>query len=438
MQPVRTAPTAVRGTLTPKGYRPRLLEGRLTRMMQAFGCVDIVGPRWCGKTWLALSQAASATHLDRREEREAAATAPELALVGDQPHLVDEWQEVPQVWDAVRSAIDASGNKRGQFLLTGSSDLTASERQQVTHSGTGRIARLRMRPLSLLESGDSSGTISLEALFNGAAVSPARRDTSLQEVATWCCRGGWPANVTLGSDEAAMETARQYIQSVLDKNVPDEGKSPQTALAAMRAIAMNASQAVTLKTLVADMGQAQVSTATLDSYLNLFDRLYLTERLAGWEPPLRAKARVRVKPKRYFVDPSLASALLDATPDHLCRDAQTLGLLFENLVLRDLNVYLSTYGGLGDGIMYYRDEHGLEADAVLEHAGTWAGIEIKLSDTKADEGAASLLACKKKLCGNKLAQVPEPAFLAVIVGRGGLAYQRDDGVWVIPIATLAP
>ena len=221
-------------------------------------------------------------------------------------------------------------------------------------------------------------------------------------------------------------------------NVIEEGRSSKTALDLLRAVAMNVSQTTTLKTLAKDTSATESipSVDTVTSYLNLFDRLKLTEGLQGWEPPMRAKARVRVKPKRYFCDPSLAAALLNATPEKLLHDTQTLGLLFENLVIRDLRVFLSTYEGLGNNLFYYRDERGLEVDVIVEHNNRWAGIEIKLSDTKADEAAKNLLALRKKVLSNPAAHNAEPAFLAVVVGRGSLAYTRDDGVLVIPVALL--
>ena len=424
-------------TLTPNGYVPRLIEGRLDTLLQAFGCVEISGPKWCGKTWTALTRSASVTKLDDRSEREAAEMDPTLALMGMSPHLVDEWQEVPEVWDAARRYVDDSGNKRGLLLLTGSASLKKSMRDKVRHSGTGRIARLSMRPMALCESGQSSAGISLQALFDGARPPQMRQETSIQDVARWCCRGGWPANLGL-PDEAAAETARQYVQSVLDINIIDEGRSPETALSLMRALALNESQAVTHKTLARDMssGHRAPDVDTIASYIELLGRLKLIDSLNGWEPPMRSKARVRVKPKRYFCDPSIATALLEATPDRLLHDAQTLGMLFENLVIRDLRVFLSTYSGLGNALSYYRDDSGLEVDVIVEHGGRWAGIEIKLSDTKADEGARSLIALRRKVLANPAAQNSEPAFLAVIVGRGSLSYTRDDGVMVIPAALL--
>lgn len=423
--------------LTPRGYKPRLIEGRLDALMESFGCVEINGPKWCGKTWTARTRCASMTKLDEPAEREAAQMDPSLALMGDTPHLVDEWQEVPEVWDAARRFGDDSGNQRGALLLTGSTALKAGEREKVRHSGTGRIARLSMRPMALCESGEGEAKVSLRALLSGEELRPARKETGLANVARWCCRGGWPANIGL-SDEAAAETASQYIQSVLDVNVIEDGRSPEMALALLRAMAMNISQAVTYKTLIKDAsdGVSGPDVDTVAAYLDLFDRLKLTEGLHGWEPPMRSKARVRVKPKRYFCDPSLAAALLGATPQKLLRDTQTLGMLFENLVIRDLHVFLSTYSGLGNELHYYRDDQGLEVDAIIEYGGLWGGVEVKLSDTKADEGAASLKKLRDKMTANPAARNAEPAFLAVVVGRGNLAYTRDDGVMVIPAALL--
>lgn len=357
--------------------------------------------------------------------------------MGEAPHLVDEWQEVPEVWDAARRFVDDAGNKRGLLLLTGSTALKQGDRGRVHHTGAGRIGRLKMRPMALCESGDAHAAISLRALLEGEKLVPSRAETGVGDVARWCLRGGWPANLGL-ADDAAAETSRQYIQAVLDINVTEEGRSPEAALSLLRALALNASQAVTLKTLGRDMslGEDEPSAGMISAYLDLFDRLGLTEPLCGWEPPMRSKARVRVKPKRYFCDPSLAAALLGATPEGLLRDTQTLGLLFENLVMRDLRVYLSSYAGLGNGLRYYRDEKGLEVDAIVEYRGSWAGVEIKLSDTKVDEGAANLLRLRDKVTSNAAGQNVEPAFLAVIVGRGSLAYTRPDGVMVIPIATL--
>lgn len=424
------------GTLEPKGYRPRLIEERLDALLAAFGCVEITGPKWCGKTWTALSRARSVTRLDARAEREAAEVDPALALIGEPPHLVDEWQEVPEVWDVARRMVDDSAGARGILLLTGSTALPPSGRERVRHSGAGRIARVSMRPMALAESGESTGRVSLAALLDGRGLEPCRAETTVADVARWCCRGGWPANLGV-PDGPAAETAAQYVRAALDVNVMEEGRSPATAMALLRALAMNASQAPTLGTLSRDAGGEDGPTPpTVRAYLDLFDRLYLTEPLSGWGPPMRSKARVRTKPKRYFADPSLPAALLGATPEGLLRDTQTLGALFETLVVRDLRAFLSSYPGAGNALSYYRDEKGLEVDCIVESGGRWGAIEVKLSDSKADAAAASLLALRDLVLANPAARGREPAFLAVVVGKGSLAYRRPDGVFVVPAALL--
>ena len=431
---------AAKETLAMEGYRPRLIEDKLDALLGAFGCVEIVGPKWCGKTWTALSRAASATKLDDERERLAAETDAGLALLGDAPHLVDEWQEVPEIWDAARRLVDDAGGEKGLLVLTGSTALSKRARTAIHHSGAGRIARLEMRPFTLREAGWSVGEVSLSALFAGESPEPQRVETSVRDVARWCLRGGWPATTDLALD-AALETPVHYIRSALDVNVTGVGLSPEFAESLMRALAFNASRAVTNKTLLADMaarGKAPSSPDTMTRYLDLLERLFLVEDVPGWAPPLRAKERVRMRPKRYFTDPSLAAAMLGATEDSLLADMQTLGDLFENLCERDLRVCLQTYGGLGNKLSFYRDEKGLEVDFVVEHAGAWAGIEVKLSDAKVDAAAKNLLRLKRKVTSNTMAQNNEPAFLAVLVGAGALAYQRPDGVYVIPVAALAP
>ena len=426
------------GPLTPKAYRPRLIEAQMDRLLKAFGCVVISGPKWCGKTWTALTRAQSVTKLDIPAEREAALVDPTLALIGDPPHLVDEWQEVPEIWDASRRFVDETGNEKGLLLLTGSAALKKEERSKIRHSGTGRMGHVTMRPMSLAEMGISNGTVSLQDLFDGKEFEPVRRDTTIESVISWCYRGGWPANLEL-PDDLAAETVLHYVSTALSDNIMDEGRSAQTAQAVMRVLALNVSRAITNKTFLEDASNASgasMSEPTLLAYLDMLKRFFIIEEISGWEPPMRSKARVRVKPKRYFVDPSLAAALLNATPDRLLVDMQALGELFENLVMRDLQVYLSAIGGTGNALHYYRDEAQLEVDFILEHAGKWGAVEVKLSDSKAEAAAKNLIRLRDKMGANNAAQNPTPAFLAVIVGRGSLAYKRDDGIYVIPIATL--
>lgn len=419
-------------------YKPRVVDARLGTLLRAFGGVEIVGPKWCGKTWTALSQSRSVDRLDDAATFAAAQTDPSLVLMGSEPHLVDEWQDVPQIWDAARRHIDDNANRKGQLVLTGSA--IPKDRNIIHHSGTGRIAHLRMWPMSLAESGASTGAVSLSELFEGK-FKPAVCETSIEDVARWCCRGGWPANLDL-DDEFAFEIPSEYIASVLDISVPKVNKSPQTAHALMRALAINVSQASKYTTLAADMAYGdeyrEPDTQTVKSYLEMLKDLYLVTDLEGWEPPLRAKSRVRTKPKRYFVDPSLPAAVLGASPTMLMRDTQTLGDLFETLCIRDLNVYLSALPGAGNRMAYYRDDKGLEVDVIIELSdGRWGAIEVKLSDLKVtDENAAKLTAFHNKICGNPKAQVREPEFMMFLTGRGSKAYRRNDGILVVPIATL--
>ena len=425
-------------TLTPADYRRRVVDGRLDKLLRAFGAVEIVGPKWCGKTWTALSRSRSVDRLDDAATYDAAQNDPSLVLMGAEPHLVDEWQDVPQVWDAARRHVDDNANRKGQLILTGSA--VPKNSNLIHHSGTGRIARLRMWPMSLSESGQSTGRVSLSRLFEGE-FEPAACATGIEDVAVWCCRGGWPAGLGL-DDEFALEIPGEYIKSVLDVNVPKLNKSPETTRDLMRALAVNVAQAPKYKTLAADMAYGderhEPDVQTVKSYLEMLMKLYLLTDLEGWEPPLRAKSRVRTKPKRYFVDPSLPAAVLGTAPGMLLRDTQTLGDLFETLCVRDLSVYLSAMPGAGNRIAYYRDNTGLEVDVIIELSdGRWGAIEVKLSDLKVtDENAAKLKAFRDKICGNPMAQVREPEFLMFLTGRGSRAYRRADGILVVPIATL--
>jgi len=426
------------GTLRPEGYLPRVLDARLEKLLGSFGCVEITGPKWCGKTWTGLAHARSVDRLDDPATLSAARMDASLVFDGESPHLIDEWQEVPEIWDAARRRVDKQGNSKGLFILTGSSK---PKSDSIHHSGTGRIARLQMRSMSLFETGDSNGSVSLANIFNGDFRSN-RRKTETADIARWCCRGGWPSILGI-DDDFALETPLEYIKSVLDVSIMSLKRSPATAHKLMRALSLNLTQSVSYKVLARDMAlgddDAMQSIPTIEAYLDLLNSLFLIEDLTGWEPPLISKRRVRTRPKRYFADPSLPAALLGASPMALLRDMQTLGKLFESLCIRDLRVYLSVLPGIGNQINYYLDDKGLEVDAVIQLGdGRWGAFEIKLSDTKIDEAASCLNRFVDKITANKAAQVKAPEFLAVLIGKGDMAYQRKDGVLVIPIATLAP
>jgi predicted AAA+ superfamily ATPase len=438
MKDMKMADRKTANILKPEGYRPRVLDTRLEKLLGSFGCVEITGPKWCGKTWIGLAHARSVDRLDDPAVLSAAKMDASLVLEGNAPHLVDEWQEVPEIWDAVRRRVDERGNSKGLFILTGSSKPKSNE---IHHSGTGRIARLHMRSMSLFETGDSNGSVSLARIFDGD-FKPKRRKTETADIARWCCRGGWPSILGI-EDDFAFETPREYIRSVLDISVRSLNKNPAIAQKLMLALSLNLTQPVTYKVLARDMAlddeDAMPSAPTIEAYLDLLKDLFLIEDLTGWEPPLISKRRVRTKPKHFFVDPSLPGALLGATPATLLRDMQTLGKLFESLCIRDLRVYLSVLPGIGNQINYYLDDKGLEVDAVVQLGdGRWGAFEIKLSDAKIDEAAGCLNRFADKIALNKAAQVRDPEFLAVLIGKGDLAYQRKDGVLVIPIATLAP
>lgn len=426
------------GPLTPLDYRPRLIEKKLDRYMQTFGCVVISGPKWCGKTWTALTRAASETKLDILQEKQAAEIDPALALIGKAPHLIDEWQEVPEIWDASRRFVDDNASEPGLLLLTGSSALSKEERKRVHHNGAGRIGNITMKSMSLSEMGLSNNAVSLKNLFDGNEIEPSVCSTSIEEISSWCCHGGWPGALNL-PDDIASEVSVEYISASISENVVEEGKSKSSAMALLKAIAMNVSRSVTNKTLLADISATlgdSISEPTMMSYLDMLKRFYIVEEINGWTPPMRSKARVRVKPKRYFTDPSLGAALIGATPERLLSDMQTLGDLFENLVMRDLSVYLSTFEGLGNSLSYYRDDTGLEIDFIVEHEGKWGAIEVKLSDTKIEQAAKNLTRLRNKVCENKASRNAEPSFLAVVVGKGSYSYRREDGIYVIPIAAL--
>ena len=427
--------------LTPRGYRSRLIESKLELYLDAFGAVEIRGPKWCGKTWLALSRAESAVFLDNESERSAVETNRRLGLLGARPHLIDEWPEVPALWDAVRHEVDAGGSEPGQFILTGSS--RPHGKQEVHHSGAGRIARLNMAPLTLFEQGLSDGSASMESLFEGNGAEAASTDTSLEALASMICTGGWPGG--LGRDErVAAAIPHQYIEAVCDpsEELADAGIDPVILRRVLAALARNEGGGASLATIETDAagGEGALSSdgQVFKRYLTYLEHSYLIRSLPGWDAPVRARARTRSRPKRYLADPSLSASLLGLNAGRLQWDTQAFGMLFESLCLRDISVYLEASVGLpSPSLRYYRDSYGLEVDAVIELAdGRWAALEMKLSAEKADKAAQSLLRLRGKVMSNPLARNREPAFLAVIVGESPFMYQREDGVYVIPITCL--
>ena len=421
-------------------YKKRLIDRKIEQLLHKFGAVEITGPKWCGKTWSASYYAKSVDSLAQNETFQLAQTDTNLILEGEQPHLIDEWQLLPQIWDNVRMHIDANANIAGQFLLTGSS--FPKDLSSIHHTGTGRIAHVSMYPMALSEFYDACGGVSLQALFDGK-FKAMRKNTSLENIAQWCCLGGWPSLLPQKDDEYPTQSvASEYIESIVKNDFVRLKKNPYTEQTLLQALSANLAQSPTYETLAKDMKMENedknFTRKTINEYINETKRLFLLQDLNGWEPPLRSKKRIRTRPKHYFIDPSLPAAILGATPTALKRDMQTLGLLFESLCFRDLTIYLSTLDGIFNHLYYYRDDTDLEVDFVLELSdGRWGAFEAKLSDTKVDEKSIKrLMRFKKKITDNPRGQVQEPSFLGFLVGKGQAAYMRDDGICVIPIACL--
>lgn len=428
-------------SIAPDGYIPRLQDEKVERYLRIFGAVEIAGTKWCGKTWCALRHARSIVYVD--ENLDLAAADPSTMLIGDQPHVIDEWQRVPQLWDVVRHEVDKTRGLRGAYILTGSSSpLPADSPNKPQHSGAGRIGRVRMRPMSLSESGDSTRAVSLTKLFEGEFES-AEVETSAEDVAELVCRGGWPEAIDMPADDA-QEIAREYLRLFREKTVADQRKDPETMRRLLFSLARNLGQATIYQTLLKDMADhaddapSITAESTLASYLELLRDSYLMEEIPGWVPPARSRKRTATKPKRYLADPALAAAQLGLLPQALLSDWQTCGLLFENLCIRDLEVYAEAQKLAGDvPVRYYRDDSGLEADAIVELAdGRWAAFEIKASESKVSQGAESLKRLREKLCGNPQARMRPPEFMAVITGVSRYAHRIEDGIYAIPIRAL--
>ena len=424
----------------PDGYRPRLVDAQIERYLRVFGAVEVGGTRWCGKTWSSLAHANSVTYVDRGSNLEITRADPGYALEGDRPHVVDEWQRVPEVWDVVRHRVDESGGKKGSWILTGSSTPAGDE---TAHSGAGRIGRIRMHPMTLVESGESRGGVSLSGLFGGA-FEPCEASESIADLARLCTRGGWPELIDAETDDAQV-VIHEYLSAIFLQSIPRMGGDPLLAERLAQSIARNLGQAPTLSTLARDvyaLEDDRVPTndeqQVVSRHINLLVRSYLVDSVPGWVPPSRSPKRMRTKPKRYFADPSLAVSLLGLSASSLMRDWQTFGLVFENLCMRDLDVLSRTLPNAGaQPLCYYHDDSNLEVDAIIERADhSWAAIEVKLSPDKVDEAVNSLERMRAKLMKDKKARTSEPAFLAVITGTGERAYQRPDGIYVIPIRTL--
>ena len=422
-------------------YKPRIADKLLAGKLEGMGAVLIEGPKWCGKTTTAEQQARSVLYMDeprnKRLNLQTADVNPELLLLGETPRLIDEWQIAPQLWDAVRFAVDHR-NADGQFILTGSAvPLCAEARDVVSHTGTGRVARLRMRPMSLWESGDSNGAVSLRELFSERPDVAAVNDAGIDDVAYFVCRGGWP-RATLQSKEVSLERAYDYYDAVVHTDVrrADEVmRDPERVKLLMRSYARHQGAQVSLGAICADMEVNDNSTLddrTVYSYIVALKKIFVIEDMPAWNPNLRSNTAIRTSDTRYFMDPSIAVAALGLGPKDLIIDLNTFGLLFETLCVRDLRVYADALGGF---VYHYRDKTGLECDAVVHlRNGAYGLVEIKLGgDRLVEEGANTLLALSQKIDTGKM---KAPSFLMVVTGTSRYAFRREDGVFVVPIACL--
>lgn len=420
-------------------YLPRIADERLAWQLKISGAVQIEGPKWCGKTSTGKQIARSSVFLQDPDTSPAllvlADSKPSVILEGEKPRLIDEWQMAPQIWDAVRFSVDQNG-QRGQYILTGS----ATPKKRPAHSGVGRISRLQMSTMSLYETGESSGSVSLKTLFETSS-NPDQQTVGaiakldIMDLAYVVCRGGWPQAVTEDDHEIALAQASNYVTEMFDSDIDElEGKRRNSTWlrSIMRSYARNISTEASLSTIRNDMQGDQPSDVTVAEYIDALKRAFVIQDMEAWNPKLRSKTAVRTSPTRHFCDPSIAAVMLGATPEKLIHDFDTFGLLFESLCIHDLRVYADAMGG---DVKHYRDKTGLEADAVVVLPdGRWGAIEVKMGNSRIEEGVQHLLKLANRV---ESKHEGKPSFLMVLTSTQ-TAYKRDDGVFVVPLATLAP
>ena len=419
-------------------YRKRIADDILKRKLEGKGAVLIEGPKWCGKTTTAEQIAASVLYMDDPETNTQniamAELNPKRLLKGDAPRLIDEWQLAPKLWDAIRFEVDHRG-ELGQFILTGSA--VPPDTKEITHSGTGRFTWLTMRPMSLYESGESTGEVSLKELFDTPEMIDGESHIDLDRLAFFVCRGGWPQSVGM-RDEIALDQAIDYYDAVVHSDInraDNVNKNPERVKRLMRSYARNqGSQAANtvLADDVAETGGSAMDDETAASYVNALKRIFVIEDMPAWNPNLRSKSAIRTSDTRYYVDPSIAAAALGIGPQDLIADLKTFGFLFETLCVRDLRVFADAMNGT---VYHYRDKDGLECDAVVHlRNGMYGLVEIKLGgDRLIEDGAKTLRALAQKIDTDKMRA---PAFSMVLVGIGDYAYRRRDGIYVVPIGCL--
>lgn len=415
-------------------YLPRVVDKEIDELMEIMGAVLIEGCKWCGKSTTGMHHAKSIIEFqnpDRKQEYDRIKnTQPSLFLKGEKPRMFDEWQMYPVVWDSIRTDVDHTGEK-GQYILTGSAKPSESE---TMHTGTGRISRVLMRPMSLYESGESTGEVSFNDIIEGKDISGVSK-LSLEDLASIIVRGGWPASIEVKSD-AKYRFAKEYVKSLIHeevKRVDGVERNPEKMQNVLRSLARNISTQVSNATLEGDVRNNfgdDISRPTLTDYLNTLEKLFVIEDVNATNLNFRSKYALRTKPKKYFADPSIATAVLEMKPSDLIKDLNTFGFIFESLCMRDLKIYTGSHGG---DITFYRDEKDFEVDAILRTSGgKWGAIEIKLGAGYIDEAANNLLKFKDRVDIDKCG---EPSFLMVLTGAD-YSYKRDDGVYVVSIGTL--
>ena len=428
-------------------YLNRTADEMLQDMLDAFGAVLIEGPKWCGKTTTAEQIARSVIKLQDTDMRDeyltTAASKPSMLLQGDTPRLIDEWQDAPVLWDAVRTMVDSRALP-GQFVLTGSN---AVDRSKIYHSGNGRIARMTMLPMSLWESKESTGEVSLSRLFNEPDydIDGCRSKMSIEDLIFAACRGGWPATLAARSKKSQLLIARNYVRTICSEDISridKKQRNEKLAMQILRSYARNISTLAKKTSMLADVvasGDMECSIDTFSDYVDALERLFVIQDIDAWCPAIRSKTVIRSSHKRGFCDPSIAVALMGLTPDALSVQMKTFGFIFEQMCVRDLKAYTQ---GIYSQVSYYHDRYDLEADFVLHlEDGRYALIECKLGSREIEEGAGHLLELKRLIRehNEKEKQMPirEPNLLIVLTG-GQMAYTRTDGVKIIPLGTLKP
>lgn len=421
-----------------KKYIDRIYDQMLRDKLEAKGAVLIKGAKWCGKTTTAEHMAKSVIYMEnpakKQQYMQMADMNPTQLLQGDVPHLIDEWQLAPKLWDAVRFEVDKR-DEFGQFILTGSA--VPPETSEISHTGTGRITSLTMRTMSLFESGDSDGSVSLGTLFENDNEITGASDLTLDDITFLICRGGWPKAIGK-SEKVALAQAFDYVDAVTESDISRvDGieRNPERARKVLRAYARNVASEAALTSILNDVRSGEddsFSENTLRSYLSAFRKIFLVDDTNAWNPNLRSKTAIRSSNTRYFVDSSIGAAALGVGPKDLVNDLATAGLFFENLCVRDLKIYAESLDGK---VYHYRDKKDLECDAVVHlRNGRYGLIEIKLGGDKLiEEGAASLLKLKESIDTDKM---KEPSFMMVLCGVAPFAYKRPDGVLVVPIGCL--